>query len=101
MGDAFNFLDPVFSSGVFLALRSSEMAAEAVDRAENMRRVPEVERCVRGHLLQGSNVHWLANGRGRTCLACKTRQVPCAICGVERSYTNIRSHVRLMHERVT
>jgi len=32
-GDAFAFLDPVFSSGVFLALRGGEMAAEAVDRA--------------------------------------------------------------------
>ena len=32
-GDAFAFLDPVFSSGVFLALRSGEMAAEAVHAA--------------------------------------------------------------------
>jgi flavin-dependent dehydrogenase len=32
-GDAFAFLDPVFSSGVFIALRSGEMAAEAVDAA--------------------------------------------------------------------
>ncbi len=32
-GDAFAFLDPVFSSGVFLALKSGEMAAEAVDTA--------------------------------------------------------------------
>jgi len=32
-GDAFAFLDPVFSSGVFLALKSGEMAADAVDRA--------------------------------------------------------------------
>ncbi len=33
VGDAFAFLDPVFSSGVFLALRSGEMAADAVDAA--------------------------------------------------------------------
>jgi flavin-dependent dehydrogenase len=33
IGDAFAFLDPVFSSGVFLALRSGEMAAGAVDAA--------------------------------------------------------------------
>jgi flavin-dependent dehydrogenase len=33
VGDAFAFLDPVFSSGVFLALRSGEMAADAVDGA--------------------------------------------------------------------
>lgn len=32
-GDAFGFLDPVFSSGVLLALRSGELAAEAVDAA--------------------------------------------------------------------
>lgn len=33
IGDAFTFLDPVFSSGVFLALKSGEMAVEAVDAA--------------------------------------------------------------------
>lgn len=32
-GDAFCFLDPVFSSGVFLAFKSGEMAADAVDMA--------------------------------------------------------------------
>ena len=32
-GDAFAFLDPVFSSGVFLALKSGEMAADAVHHA--------------------------------------------------------------------
>jgi flavin-dependent dehydrogenase len=32
-GDAFAFLDPVFSSGVFLALHSGERAADAVDAA--------------------------------------------------------------------
>jgi flavin-dependent dehydrogenase len=33
VGDAFAFLDPVFSSGVYLALRSAELAADAVHRA--------------------------------------------------------------------
>lgn len=33
VGDAFAFIDPVFSSGVFLALKSGEMAADAVDKA--------------------------------------------------------------------
>ena len=33
VGDAFAFLDPVFSSGVFLALKSGEMAADAVSAA--------------------------------------------------------------------
>ena len=32
-GDAFAFLDPVFSSGVFLALRGGELAADAIDAA--------------------------------------------------------------------
>jgi flavin-dependent dehydrogenase len=32
IGDAFAFLDPVFSSGVFLALKSGELAAEVVDQ---------------------------------------------------------------------
>jgi flavin-dependent dehydrogenase len=32
-GDAFGFLDPVFSSGVFLALRTGELAGDAVDAA--------------------------------------------------------------------
>ncbi len=32
-GDAFAFLDPVFSSGVYLALKSGEMAADAVETA--------------------------------------------------------------------
>jgi flavin-dependent dehydrogenase len=33
IGDAFAFLDPVFSSGVFLAVKSAEMAADAADEA--------------------------------------------------------------------
>jgi flavin-dependent dehydrogenase len=33
IGDAFAFLDPVFSSGVFIALRSGELAADHVDAA--------------------------------------------------------------------
>lgn len=33
VGDAFAFLDPVFSSGVFLALKSAEMAADATHAA--------------------------------------------------------------------
>ncbi len=32
-GDAFSFLDPVFSSGVFLALRGGELAGEAIHEA--------------------------------------------------------------------
>ena len=33
VGDAFAFLDPVFSSGVYLALQSGVLAAEAIDKA--------------------------------------------------------------------
>jgi flavin-dependent dehydrogenase len=33
VGDAFGFLDPMYSSGVFLALKSGEMAADAIIEA--------------------------------------------------------------------
>jgi flavin-dependent dehydrogenase len=33
IGDAFGFLDPMYSSGVFLALKSAEMAADAINEA--------------------------------------------------------------------
>ena len=33
VGDAFGFLDPVYSSGLFLALKSSEMAADTINDA--------------------------------------------------------------------
>ncbi len=33
IGDAFQFLDPVFSSGVFIALKSGELAGDAIDAA--------------------------------------------------------------------
>lgn len=33
VGDAFGFLDPIYSSGVFLALKSGEMAADAINDA--------------------------------------------------------------------
>ncbi len=34
-GDAFSFLDPVFSTGVFMALKSGEMAADAIHAGLN------------------------------------------------------------------
>ena len=33
VGDAFAFLDPLFSTGVFLALKSGEIAADAIHAA--------------------------------------------------------------------
>ena len=33
VGDAFGFLDPVYSTGLFLALKSGEMAADAINEA--------------------------------------------------------------------
>jgi len=33
VGDAFGFLDPMYSSGVFLALKSGEMAADTINEA--------------------------------------------------------------------
>jgi flavin-dependent dehydrogenase len=35
VGDAFGFIDPVYSSGVFLALKSAELAADAIHAAFN------------------------------------------------------------------
>ena len=42
VGDAFAFLDPLYSSGVLLALRSGEMAADAIVGGT------QVRRCLRG-----------------------------------------------------
>ena len=33
VGDAFGFLDPIYSSGVFLALKSGEWAADSINEA--------------------------------------------------------------------
>ena len=33
VGDAFGFLDPMYSSGVFLALKSAELAADCINEA--------------------------------------------------------------------
>ncbi len=33
IGDAYGFLDPIYSTGVFLALKSAELAADAIERA--------------------------------------------------------------------
>jgi len=33
IGDAFSFLDPIYSSGIFLALKSGEMAADSINAA--------------------------------------------------------------------
>jgi flavin-dependent dehydrogenase len=33
VGDAFGFLDPIYSSGVLLALKSGELAADSIDSA--------------------------------------------------------------------
>jgi flavin-dependent dehydrogenase len=43
VGDAFAFLDPVFSSGVYLAMSGAEQAAEVVDRALH---APAVEKAL-------------------------------------------------------
>ena len=57
-GDAFGFLDPVFSSGVLLALRSGELAADAVDAALAGRRRLRMPLCsVRSAGLQRHRSH--------------------------------------------
>lgn len=44
IGDAFAFIDPVFSSGVHLALNSATLGADVVDAY--LRKAPEYRRCV-------------------------------------------------------
>ena len=55
VGDAFAFLDPVFSSGVYLALRSGELAADAAHKALeagdfSARRFQDYSEQIRGEL---------------------------------------------------
>jgi flavin-dependent dehydrogenase len=45
IGDAFAFIDPVFSSGVHLALNSATLGADVVDAY--LRKSPEYQRCLR------------------------------------------------------
>ncbi|MDH4078181.1 MAG: tryptophan 7-halogenase [Nitrospira sp.] len=45
IGDAFAFIDPVFSSGVHLALNSATLGADVVDAS--LRGAPEYEACVK------------------------------------------------------
>lgn len=45
VGDAFGFIDPIFSSGVFLAMNSASLAADAVDA--NLRGAPDAQRRMR------------------------------------------------------
>jgi flavin-dependent dehydrogenase len=45
IGDAASFIDPVFSSGVYLALRSAELAAEKIIEAQQQQRVLNAREC--------------------------------------------------------
>ena len=45
IGDAAGFIDPVFSSGVYLALRSAEMASDSIIQAHQQRRVLSAQEC--------------------------------------------------------
>lgn len=59
LGDAFAFVDPVFSSGVYLAMNSAELAAETVDEcmrdpARTRRALKRYDRTVRRGLKQMS-----------------------------------------------
>ncbi len=56
IGDAFAFVDPVFSSGVFLAMSSGQVGAEVVDTylqdpAAAARKSKELERAIRRGLM--------------------------------------------------
>ena len=51
VGDAFGFLDPIYSSGVFLALKSAEMAAGCINEAFEKRDFSAVQLGQWGSLL--------------------------------------------------
>jgi flavin-dependent dehydrogenase len=54
IGDAWTFVDPMFSSGVFLAMNSAERGAEAIDAAlREPAREPELMRALERHLTGG------------------------------------------------
>ncbi|MEO6486741.1 MAG: NAD(P)/FAD-dependent oxidoreductase [Thermoanaerobaculia bacterium] len=53
VGDAAGFLDPIFSTGVFLAMSSADIAADAIEsrlRTGSMRRLRRYERSIGGAL---------------------------------------------------
>jgi flavin-dependent dehydrogenase len=45
IGDAASFIDPVFSSGVYLAMRSAELAADAIVKAHQQNRSLSAREC--------------------------------------------------------
>lgn len=53
VGDAYGFIDPVYSSGVFLALKSGEFAADAIDEALSAGDVSEQKLGAFGEKLSG------------------------------------------------
>jgi len=56
-GDAYAFVDPIFSSGVFLAMHSAERAAELVDAClRTPAREPALQRAYRTHIDAGIGV---------------------------------------------
>jgi flavin-dependent dehydrogenase len=54
LGDAWAFVDPMFSSGVYLAMNSAERGAEAIDAAlRDPAREPALMRALEKHLARG------------------------------------------------
>lgn len=56
VGDAYEFVDPMFSSGVFLAMHGAEKAADMVDAVlRDPAREPGLQRALRRHLDAGTD----------------------------------------------
>ena len=54
IGDAFAFVDPVFSSGVYLAMHSAQLATEVVDGAlRNLEAAPRLQRAFERRVRRG------------------------------------------------
>ena len=56
LGDAAGFIDPIFSSGVYLAMRSATMAADAILKADSQQRKLSNKECDRYTTQLKSNV---------------------------------------------
>lgn len=90
IGDAFAFVDPVFSSGVHIALNSAMLAAELVTaRLRTPKKAEAVRRKMERRLKRGlANVSWLIY-RARTRNMQQLFLAPRNILGVEQAVISI------------
>ncbi len=58
VGDAAGFLDPIFSSGVFIAMRSAKLAVEAIDEAMHRGNSAKPFRWYEKQVFAGMDFYW-------------------------------------------